>query len=163
MAKGKYHKWLDPDNLIRLEGWARSGLTDEQIAKNIGITATTLYDWKNKYSEISEALKKGKDVVDLEVENALLKSAMGYDVEETTEELRYNHITGKHEMVVTKKNRKHIQPNTTAQIFWLKNRKPEIWRDKVENVTNLKLEDETMQRMDDYFAKLERDSKSDME
>ena len=57
MAKGKYQRWLEPDGLTLLEGWARDGLTDEQIAKNCGCNAGTLYEWKKKYPEISEALK----------------------------------------------------------------------------------------------------------
>lgn len=58
MAKGKYQEWLEDYNLILLEGWARDGLTDEQIAYNIGINVKTLFDWKNKYNPICEALKK---------------------------------------------------------------------------------------------------------
>lgn len=104
MAKGKYEKWLKEENLLLLEGWARDGLTDEQIAKNIGITVSTFYEWKKKYSEISESLKKGKEVVDYEVENALLSSA--------------------------------LEGNTTAQIFWLKNRRPDKWRDKQKEETD---------------------------
>ncbi len=98
MAKGKYERWLEPDGLTLLEGWARDGLTDEQIASNCGITSATLYEWKKRFPEISETLKKGKEVVDYQVENALLQSA--------------------------------LDGNTTAQIFWLKNRRPDKWRDK---------------------------------
>lgn len=98
MAKGKYLRWLEPDGLLLLEGWARDGLTDEKIADKIGVSPSTLYDWKAKFSEISEALKKGKEVVDYEVENALLTAA--------------------------------LEGNTTAQIFWLKNRRPDRWREK---------------------------------
>ena len=76
MAKGKYEKWLKEENLLLLEGWARDGLTDEQIAKNMGVSYSTLKDWKNRYSAILAALKKGKEVVDYEVENALLSSAL---------------------------------------------------------------------------------------
>ena len=54
MAKGKYQKWLEPDGLLLLKGWARDGLTDEQIAHNMGITAKTLYEWKKLYSDIRE-------------------------------------------------------------------------------------------------------------
>lgn len=104
MAKGKYEKWLKEENLLLLEGWARDGLTDEQIAKNIGITVSTFYEWKKKYPEISESLKKGKEVVDYAVENALLSSA--------------------------------LEGNTTAQIFWLKNRRPDKWRDKQKEETD---------------------------
>lgn len=104
VAKGKYEKWLEPENLILIDGWARDGLTDEQIAKNMGISYSTLKDWKNKYSAISAALKKGKEVVDYQVENALLLSA--------------------------------LDGNTTAQIFWLKNRRPDKWRDKQKDDTD---------------------------
>jgi len=72
----KIDDWLQKDKLILLEGWAREGLTNEQIAKNIGINQATLYRWKIKDSNICNALKKGKEVVDFEVENALLKSAL---------------------------------------------------------------------------------------
>ena len=127
MAKGKYQEWLTKEGLLRLQGWARDGLTDEQIAINMGITRSTLYEWKNKYSDISDALKEGKEVVDRQVENALLKSALGYMYDEVTEERRDD------ELVVTKVVHKEVQPNTTAQIFWLKNRKRAEWRDRVEN------------------------------
>lgn len=123
MAKGKYHEWLEPEGLLKIEGWARDGLVDEQIAQNIGIAASTLYEWKNQYPEISEALKKGKEVVDRQVENALLKRALGYKYEEIkTEETE----EGKKVTVTIKE----VVPDTTAQIFWLKNRKPDQWRDK---------------------------------
>lgn len=130
MAKGKYQDWITPEGLLKIEGWARNGLTDEQIAQNIGITRSTLSDWKNKFQDISDVLKKGKEVVDLQVENALLKRALGYSYEEITKELCKNIETGNPEMRVTKVVKKEIVPDTTAQIFWLKNRKPEVWRDK---------------------------------
>ena len=65
----KINEWLEDDKLILLEGWARQGLTEEQIAKNMGISVKTLYNWKNKELQILQALKKGKEVVDFEVEN----------------------------------------------------------------------------------------------
>ena len=132
MAKGKYEEWLRPDGLLRIEGWARDGLSDEQIAKNIGISKKTFYEWKNKYSNFSDSLKRTKEIADREIENALFKSAKGYDTTETVEELRFNKKTGEYEMVVTKKTVRHIPPSNTAQIFWLKNRKPEEWREKRE-------------------------------
>lgn len=123
MAKGKYEYWLSPDGLLRLEAYARDGLTDEQIAKNLDITPSTLYEWKRRYSEISEALKKGKEVVDIEVENALLKRALGYSYEEKKVEVS-------EEGTKVTKTIKEVVPDTTAQIFWLKNRRPDRWRDK---------------------------------
>lgn len=125
-AKGKYQKWLEPENLIRLEGWARDGLTDEMIATKMGITRKTLAEWKKKYGNICDTLKRGKEVVDIQVENALLKRALGYQYEEVSEKYEMGILT---ERKVTKKE---VIPDTTAQIYWLKNRKPEVWRDKRE-------------------------------
>lgn len=122
----KYQDWITEEGLLKIEGWARDGLTDEQISHNIGIRRETLYSWKNKYSNISNALKRGKEVIDRQVENALLKRALGYSYEETT----YENIDG--QIKLSKVVKKEVVPDTTAQIFWLKNRKPEEWRDKRE-------------------------------
>lgn len=126
MAQAKYKEWLTKEGLIKIEGWARDGLTDEQIAHNMDISRSTLNDWKKKYSDISDTLKRGKEVVDRQVENALLKRALGYEFDEVTKELAE---TG---LIVTKKVTKQQAPDTTAAIFWLKNRKPNEWRDKRE-------------------------------
>lgn len=130
MAKGKYEQWLTEEGLLQLEAWARNGLTDEQITANIGISRSTLNEWKNRFSDISDTLKRGKEIVDIQVENALLKRALGYTYKETTREAQFNPQTEQYEMVVTKEVTKEVVPDTTAQIFWLKNRKPEEWRDK---------------------------------
>lgn len=98
MPKKKYEYWTTQEGLILLQGWARQGATDEVIADKCDVSVATLYRWKNDHPVICEALKKGKEVVDFAVENALLRNALNGD--------------------------------TTAQIFWLKNRKPEVWRDK---------------------------------
>ena len=126
----KYEDWLDEDSLLKVRGWARDGLSNEQIAHNMGITFQTLYKWQDKYSELREALKKGKEVVDREVENALLKRALGYEYDEVTQEPVTDKDTGITEMRVTKRVTKLIRPDVTAQIFWLKNRKPDEFRDK---------------------------------
>ena len=94
----KYIKNNWEDKLILIQGWARDGLTDKQVASNMGISIRTLYEYKEKYPQFLQALKKGKEVVDYEVESALLRNA--------------------------------LNGNTVAQIFWLKNRKPDKWRDK---------------------------------
>lgn len=130
MAKGKYQEWLSKDKLILLEGWARDGLTDEQIACKIGINKTTLYDWRKKHPNISNSLKKGKEVADYEVENALFKRATGYDYEETQQFVETKDSVVKKKVV---KTAKHIPPDTLAIIYWLKNRKSEKWRDRPEN------------------------------
>jgi transposase-like protein len=124
MARSKSEYWLTPEGLLLIEGWARDGLTDEQIAKNMGCAYSTLRDWRDRYSAISAALKKGKEVVDRAVENALLKRALGYDYTEKRVETSASGNTKT--ITITK----HIPGDTTAQIFWLKNRRPDLWRDK---------------------------------
>ncbi|MGE7022009.1 transposase [Solibacillus cecembensis] len=129
-AKGKYSEWLTDEGLIKIEGWARDGLTDEQIAKNMGIAYSTLRTWRDKFSALSAALKRGKEVIDRQVENALLKRALGYRYDEVTKELVEDLENGGMKLDITKVVTKEVQPDVTAQIFWLKNRKPVEWRDK---------------------------------
>ena len=124
MAKGKYQRWLEPDGLLLLEGWARDGLTDEQLAEKMGCGVRTLYDWKERFPQISQALKKGKEIVDIQVENALLKRALGYEYMEERVEISEKDCRN---VIHTTKT---VPPDTTAQIFWLKNRRPDQWRDK---------------------------------
>lgn len=121
MSKPKSEEWMTDDKLVILEGWVRDGLTDEQIAANVGISVRTLYRWKQQYCQICHALKKGKDTADREIENALFKRAKGYDFTETRIKKKDGVVV--EETVITK----HIPGDTTAQIFWLKNRKPEYW------------------------------------
>lgn len=162
MAKGKYQEWLQPEGLLKIEGWARDGLTEEQIAANMGIGYSTLQSWKTKYQDIQDTLKKGKEIIDRKVENALLKRALGYsytedkyisvpmDQVEYSDKLheymnryRLNHPDAtdddlmlvqeqfpKTKEILAERKTKEVVPDTTAQIFWLKNRKPAQWRDK---------------------------------
>lgn len=124
--KSQIDKWLSEDGLILLEGWARAGLTDAQIMNNMGISNWTFYEWKNKHPEISEALKKTKEIVDYEVENALLQNAM--------------------------------KGNVTAQIFWLKNRKKNEWREKIELPTN----PEQLNKVQELLHKLTEEAQNDL-
>lgn len=247
MAKGKYEYWLSEEGLILIEGWARDGLTDKQIAQNMGVSRSTLNEWKKKYPDILDTLKRGKAVIDYEVENALLKRALGFTYKEVTREridslsqkkrhkngvelteqqweiakkyfksrccycgkqtsLTKDHIkplvkggeltmtnvlpacktcnSSKNDnemlewykkqkfydsdrlkkineyiefageicdvldnscdnnLVVTKEITKEALPDTTAQIFWLKNRRSDKWRDKAENVIDNKSDNE---------------------
>lgn len=146
MAKGKYREWLEPEGLLKIEGWARDGLVEEQIVKNMGISVSTINEWKNRFPEIKEALKKGKEVVDREVENALLKRALGYEYEEITEKYEMGELTE------TKVTKKQVVPDTTAQIFWLKNRKPREWRDKVVNAVQVEPNEETKKELNKIFG-----------
>lgn len=128
MATGKYKEWLEPDKLTLLQGWRRDGLRYDQIAANIGINEATLYEWVKRYDKIAEALKKGEEVMVYEVENALYKAAIGYDVTETDQaETIYPDGT----KVVNKHARKrHVPPSVGAICFILKNRRSDKWQDK---------------------------------
>nr|DAR45264.1 MAG TPA: terminase small subunit [Caudoviricetes sp.] len=100
MAKTTYKDWEAEERILLLQGWARNGLTNEQIASNMDIVVSTLWEWRKKSPKISNALKIGKDEADIQVENALYKAA--------------------------------LEGNTTAMIFWLKNRRSKEWRDKIQ-------------------------------
>lgn len=80
MSKGIYQKWLEPENLLLLQGWKRDGLTDEQIAKKIGISPRTLERWKNNHSQICQVLKVGKEQANFIIENELFKKAKNGNV-----------------------------------------------------------------------------------
>lgn len=133
MAKPKYEEWLTDDGLLRISGWARDGLTYQQIADNMRINVTTLRDWRKAYPVIDSALKESADIADRHVENALYKRALGYTYDEVTQELHLNKDTGEERFVETRRVTKHVLPDVTAQIYWLKNRKPKNWRDKRED------------------------------
>lgn len=108
-------EWLTPENKLRIQGWCRDGLIEKQIYKNMGIGKSTFYKWKNENVEFAELLKESKEIADREVENALFKSATGFIGPDD----------------------KYYPPNTTAQIFWLKNRKKDDWKDKREQDVNI--------------------------
>lgn len=124
----KYHSHVEP-KLLLVASWARNGLTLDDIAKNLGVATSTFMEYKNQFSELADALKKNKEEADVIVENALYKRALGYNYTEVTYE----------NGVETKRVVKEVVPDTTAQIFWLKNRNPKAWRDKqdVEHSGNL--------------------------
>ena len=130
--KGKYDEWLTPDGLLLLEGWARDGLTNEDIAKNVGINVKTLWDWETRFDPIRNALKKGRGPVDFIVENALYKRATGYQYTEIIEEYDSKNaaMSGKVKPKSVRRVTKEMPPDVGAAIFWLKNRRRSKWRDR---------------------------------
>lgn len=117
-----YEKMGISDKLGLIEGWKRDGLTDVQIAKNLGVGKNSVIKWKNEIQEFRDAIKKGKEVSDYELENALHKRAVGYYYEEET-------VTNQGDVVTVKK---YEHANPTSLIFALKNRLPHKYRDKIE-------------------------------
>ena len=150
-AKGKYQDWITGDGLKKIRGWAMDGYSDLQIAKNMGIVSSTLYDWMLKFPELSEAIKEGRKPIIVDLEDALYKAGLGYEYEEVVEEIyEEDGVQKKH----LRRVKRHAPPNVTALIFALKNLKKSKFKDKpvedVERADDLLLE--TLRRWD-YAAK----------
>lgn len=151
MAKGKYQEWLTPDGLLLIKGWARDGLTDKEIADNIGINKDTFYKWKIRFPDFSDTIKSGRSPVIVEVEDTFLeKKLKGYYVdEEITEKTIIRDAQGNQTGSTEHKriNRRYIAPDTTAMIFYLKCRKPEKYNDRI----NVALEDKSNGKLADLI------------
>ena len=136
IAKGKYEQWLTEEGLTLLKGWAREGMTEAMIAERIGIRRETLWEWKKTYPNIDNALKEGKEPADFKVENKLFESALGFKItvrkpmKLKTEKYKVNEGRIIEERIEYVDEEIYIPPSNIAQIFWLKNRKPNKWRDK---------------------------------
>ena len=136
-------EWLEEDNLMLLECWARDGYTFQDIANRIGISISTLRMWRREYPEIDSALKKGREIIDYKVENALLKSALGYQTKEVkiTTTIRY----GKTVETIKEVTDKEQAPNVSAIQCWLYNRLPSKWKKNRDQLIELDDEDTKIQ------------------
>lgn len=119
-------RWLEEDNLMLLECWARDGYTFQDMANRIGVSPSTLGAWRKMYPEIDEAMRKGREIIDYKVENALLKSALGYKTKEVkvTTTMRYGKVVETIKEVTDKEQ----APNVSAIQCWLYNRLPKKWK-----------------------------------
>lgn len=119
-------EWLEEDNLMLLECWSRDGYTYQDIANRIGISGSTLTAWRKTYPEIHEALRKGREIIDYKVENALLKSALGYKTKEVkvTTTIKFGKVVETIKEVTDKEQ----APNVSAIQCWLYNRLPQKWK-----------------------------------
>lgn len=136
-------EWLEEDNLMLLECWARDGYTFQDIANRIGIAVSTLRMWRMQYPDIDNALKKGREIIDYKVENALLKSALGYHTKEVkvTTTIRY----GKTVETIKEVTDKEQAPNVSAIQCWLYNRLPNKWKKNRDQLIELDDEDTKIQ------------------
>ena len=144
MAKKKYDKETFP---ILAEGFARQGLNDEQIAEKLGISIASYYNYQKEHLEFLEAIKRGKAPVDFEMENLLLKTARGFDYEETATEVKKESINlfdkrrkkildetgqpvvaGEKTTQKVRKTTRMVVPSLGAIIFWLCNRMRHQWK-----------------------------------
>ena len=138
MARPSKYETEVKDKLPAVQGWAMQGLNNEQIAHNLGINIATLYKYKAQHTELNEALKKGREVADFEVVNALHENATGYwrteQVVSQKKTVSYNDQGKRVETIepCIVEVKKWYPPNTTAQIYWTKNRIPKDWSDRKE-------------------------------
>ncbi len=132
----KYKEWLTEEGLLKIGAWARDGLTKEQIAENIGISRDTLNTWEKKFPDISDTIKKSREVADIIIENALFEKAKGGKqvLSKPVKVKKVEYKDGK--KVKEEENIQYVfeevynPPDTAAIIFYLKNRLPDKWKDK---------------------------------
>ena len=145
--KSRYDEIVKP-KLDIIEGWARNGLTLDDIANNLGFTRQTLNTYKNKHPELKEAIEQGKEVADIRVENALYRRAVGFYSEEEKVVMTKDPDGETRPEIVTVK--KYHTPDVRAQIFWLKNRKPDVWKEKL-------IEREDIEEITDFLMIAQRE------
>lgn len=138
MANGKYQEWLTKEKLKCLENMARKGYRDIDIAKKIGISKVTFYDWKKRFPKFAEALQRGKDEYDDAVEDTLYNMTQGYYVDEEVVEVREDAAGNK--ILHRKKTKRYIPPSITAIIYWLQNRRGDVWKTRASEHQNRKIQ-----------------------
>ena len=140
MAKGKYERWTTDEGTKKLGQWAADGATDAEIAAKIGISRKTLYEWAKRFPQLGKALERGRERSNEEVEAALYKKCLGYTVKVKKNfklrRVEYDEATGRkvgeREELVTGEDEVHVPADVGAQKFWLTNREPERWSNRVE-------------------------------
>jgi len=120
------------------------GATDEQLGEFFNVTRSTINAWKAKQPKFLSALKRGKVEADSKVALSLFKRATGYSHQET-------HVSNYQGEITLTELVKHYPPDTTACIYWLKNRQPKHWRDKIEIDSNVKIDKETLELIESQF------------
>lgn len=122
--------WLTKEGLTLIQAWSRDGMARGEIAAKIGVSAATFRRWEKENIGISEAVKMGREITDITVENAILKKALGFETEEVKTVIKAN---GDEEITTVRKN---VPPDVSAASVWLKNRRPDKWRDKPQESGN---------------------------
>ena len=139
VARQRWEEWANDENrLAVLQAWARAGLSDERIAKHIGISRSTLNEWKKKHQSIRDALKTGKEIANRQVENALFRLTQGGTVKvrklfklKKTQYDNNGKKMSEEEYLETGEEDVYIEPDFKSISFWLRNKMPEEWRDKI--------------------------------
>lgn len=121
---GKVDRWISEEGLMLLQARSRDSLTKRELAENLGISPATLARWEKEYPEIADAVRCGREITDIKVENAILKKALGFPTKEVK---KVRKADGQEEVTTVYKS---VPPDLSAASVWLKNRCPEKWKDK---------------------------------
>ena len=121
----KYKRWIEGEGLKRVLEWVKHGLTDEQVAKNMGIDRSTFHSWMKKKPEFGEAVREAKIQPNIEIENAMFNLACGKTFVEETKTI----IDAKDGSIIRiEKTRKQVPPSAVLLIFLAKNRMRDRYR-----------------------------------
>lgn len=138
----KVDYWITEDGLNLIRSWSRDTFSKKEIADRMGITPATLNNWCEKYEEIDEAIKTTKELIDYQVENAVLKAALGYKTKEIKVTVGKKMINGEMVEMLKETTVKEVPPNINAAIFWLNNRKFDDWKRNRDKVVEVDPEDQ---------------------
>lgn len=137
LKDSKVDYWLTDDGLELIKNWSRNTFTKSEIADRMGVNLNTLLKWQKQYVEINEAMNVTREIVDFQVENAVLKAALGYKTKEIKVTVGKKVVNGEMVEMLKETTVKEVPPNIKAAMFWLNNRKFDDWklnRDKVVEV-----------------------------
>ncbi len=134
----KYEKVIQP-RLLEIQKWCEDGLTNDIICERLGIAESTWYEYQKNHEILSELVQASKSVMDTKVENALLKTALGFEYEEIKTIIEEDKNGKKRTRI--EKTKKYMPPNPTAQAFWLKNRKRDEWGERKEIIFDTKAQE----------------------
>ncbi len=140
-------KWLTNvfPRLSEIRDWCIQGKTNEEMSQLLGISPDTWYTYLKEHDELNNIVTAGKSVMDHRVENALLKTALGFEYEEIKTIIEEDRNGKKRTRI--EKVKRYMPPNPTAQAFWLKNRKKEEWGDRKEIVFDTKAQEEERKKI----------------
>lgn len=137
LKDSKVDYWLTDDGLELIKNWSRNTFTKSEIADRMGVNLNTLLKWQKQYVEINKAMNVTREIVDFQVENAVLKAALGYKTKEIKVTVGKKVVNGEMVEMLKETTVKEVPPNIKAAMFWLNNRKFDDWklnRDKVVEV-----------------------------
>jgi len=150
----KYNVLVEP-RLKTIKAWRRRGMIEKEICKNLGVSTSIFSNYKRDHIELIEALRTGKADADAQVENALFKTACGFEYDEVETIIHAPVMadgkvdTSKGRVARIRKVRKMITPNVTAQLAYLQNRCSDRWKDSRKRVEVTGLDGQPIKTIDE--------------